>query len=215
MKIIALLVVILTAPVFGVPCGPDGDSTNPRIIALDRLKNREVAPASFESVDWIALTASGDDIGRFDSTKGGTLTGYVVLVKDGGAETCHCGSTTEMDTHIEVVSDRQYATPKMVKIVTIITSGKNKGKKRIIEHDLNQKYHVIVEVTPQFRAVHPEWTTRLLKQSIEGHTVTFSGYLFYDEEHKQNAFNTAPGNQLDWRATCWELHPVTGITIIR
>ncbi len=71
---------------------------------------------------------------------------------------------------------------------------------------------VIVEVTPRFYAVHSDWMDIT---KLTGHIVRFEGWLFFDSEHKANAVNTNPGNAKDWRATCWEIHPVTAIEIIQ
>ena len=47
--------------------------------------------------------------------------------------------------------------------------------------------------------------------AIEG---TPGGWQLFDEEHRSQAMNTAPGNPSDWRATVWELHPVTAFVIL-
>jgi hypothetical protein len=41
------------------------------------------------------------------------------------------------------------------------------------------------------------------------------GWLLFDREHAGESENTAPGRAANWRATAWELHPVTKIEIIR
>jgi hypothetical protein len=48
-----------------------------------------------------------------------------------------------------------------------------------------------------------------------GHWVQFEGWLYFDLGHATEAENTAPGNPENWRATAWELHPVTKITVLR
>ena len=42
----------------------------------------------------------------------------------------------------------------------------------------------------------------------------FRGWLFFDSEHTNAAENTNPGNASNWRATAWELHPVTSFSIV-
>jgi hypothetical protein len=36
----------------------------------------------------------------------------------------------------------------------------------------------------------------------------------YDGEHQGQAEHTAPGRTGNWRATAWELHPVTAIELV-
>ena len=190
MKIVVWLIILYAATTLGAPCGPDGDSTKPKIIALDQLKNRDTVPTSVEPMNWDVLTEQGDDSQRYDSAKGATLTGYVAFVEPGGIESCNCHAkdAAHRDTHIYVAQDAQHA---------------------------QKKQCVVVEVTPRSRANHPEWATAVLKKTIVGHTVQFSGWIFYDEEHKQNATDTSPQNAKAWRVGCVEIHPVTGIKVIK
>ena len=44
-------------------------------------------------------------------------------------------------------------------------------------------------------------------KALVGKKVTITGWLFFDEEHKQNAINTNPQGTNLWRGTCWEVHP--------
>jgi hypothetical protein len=172
-------------------CGIEGDSTNPKLVAIDQLKNRSQAPSIvLPALDWNVLLKPGDDTNRLDSSGAATLTGYVAAVQPGGVESCNCHAKDlpHRDTHIYVAQDSKHAAKSQC---------------------------VIVEVTPRFRDLHPDWTSALLKKNLTGHIVTFTGWLLFDAEHKQNAVNTEPGNKKDWRATCWELHPVTDIEIVK
>ena len=40
------------------------------------------------------------------------------------------------------------------------------------------------------------------------------GWLFLDQIHADEAENTTPGRKKNWRATAWELHPVTSIEVL-
>jgi hypothetical protein len=184
----AIFYFLFAGLVFGAPCGPKGDNKEARIQALDQFKNR-TSVAEPDAIDLKitleSILAPGDDENRFKNEQAVTVTGYVALVKDGGAESCNCHSKTAKDTHIVIVASKKDAT--------------------------NPKHHVIVEVTPHFRELG---TTADLKKKLVGHMVKFSGWLFFDEEHKQNASNTNPKGTDLWRATCWEIHPVTGIEIV-
>jgi len=74
---------------------------------------------------------------------------------------------------------------------------------------------VIVEVTPRWRAMMKlqgvDWSTNSLQKTLPGHWVRVRGWLLFDLEHAGEAENTNPGHPRNWRATAWEIHPVTGI----
>lgn len=120
---------------------------------------------------------------------------YVAMTKDGGKEGVNCGSSTRLDTHVELV-DSDAADPKD-----------------------NRNTHVVVEVTPWFRNTFPNWTTAKIGESasyIGGYSahspahppgeIRIYGYLFYDEAHATGAST--------WRGTAWEIHPITKIEIL-
>jgi hypothetical protein len=48
-----------------------------------------------------------------------------------------------------------------------------------------------------------------------GHWCEFEGWLYFDVDHDEEAENTNPQRPANWRATSWEIHPVTKITVIR
>ncbi|MEO7970181.1 MAG: hypothetical protein ABI698_02700 [bacterium] len=70
---------------------------------------------------------------------------------------------------------------------------------------------VVLEVTPRMA------TTKELEslQQLTGRRVSFEGWLFFDGLHAGEAENTAPGKVNNWRATGWELHPLTKIEILK
>jgi hypothetical protein len=75
---------------------------------------------------------------------------------------------------------------------------------------------VIAEVTPRWRtamADSDDWSTAALKK-LKGKRVTFTGWIFVDAEHKQNAVNTNPKGTTLWRGTVVEVHPVTAIAVM-
>jgi hypothetical protein len=41
-----------------------------------------------------------------------------------------------------------------------------------------------------------------------------TGWLLYDLIHEGNAANTNPNGSQIWRATCEEIHPITGIKVV-
>ncbi len=177
-------------------CGLEGDARSERVKELDVLKNRYTFPDSIDfdrAVTLQSILAAGEDRNRFNDHKAIDITGYVYDVKVGGVETCNCHERNPAyrDTHIELV-----------------LPGNNDDEKQC----------VIVEVTPRMREVMAakglDWSTDNLRNTIKNHTVRVKGWLLFDEEHIKQAENTDPDNPKDWRATCWEIHPVTSIEVI-
>jgi len=177
-------------------CGMEGDARSQAVRALNRLKNRYTAPTP-EQINFkatlAAMLAPGNDIGRWRVAYGAELTGYVHDVKVGGVETvnCHARDPQYRDTHIELVLDPM-----------------NSGATR----------RVIVEVTPRWRAIMAgkgvDWSTRALRDKLLGRWVRVTGWMLFDAEHKDESENTAPGRARNWRATAWEVHPVTAIEVV-
>jgi hypothetical protein len=113
-------------------CDPiTGDAVRADIKMLNRLKNREAVPAAADfngSVSLSALLTPGDDQNRFSEKFAGTVVGYVANAIVGGVETvnCHAIDPHDRDTHIEL---------------TLTPAEADDGTR-----------HVIVEVTPRWRA---------------------------------------------------------------
>lgn len=169
-------------------CGPGGNAKPGSVEAEENpLKNRFTAPATIDSAITIdtLMTAKVGD--NLDQNKGASITGFVPFVKPGAVESCNCASKVDLDTHIYVVP---------------IGS-------------TDKTHSVIVEITPRIRAQHPTWTQGWLKANLMGHVVRFTGYVLNDEEHKVSSFNDNPSGRANWRQTVWEIHPVTGIEIIK
>lgn len=72
--------------------------------------------------------------------------------------------------------------------------------------------HVVVEVTPNLSIGSSEET---LQNQLVGHWCEFEGWLYFDSGHAEESENISPGKPGNWRATAWEIHPVTKITVIR
>ena len=110
------------------------------------------------------------------------------------SETANCGDLTEQftDTHITVAVQKT--------------------------NDLTKT--LIVEVTPWWRQVMAQrgvdWSTATLKQTLQGHTVKFRGWLMFDLDHVDESINTRSANaaRQPWRKTAWEIHPITAIEIV-
>lgn len=158
--------------------------------AFNALKNRTTLPtaADFDPrVTLAAMLAPGDDRRRWSDHRAGAIEGYVVRVHDAGAESANCLSATRVDTHIEVAQRR----------------------------DAPPTERVIVEVTPPMRewaaGRGTDWSTAALQAQLTGRRVRVEGWLLFDEEHDEESENTRPGHRDNWRASAWEIHPVTAI----
>jgi len=125
----------------------------------------------------------------------------------GTGETSNCklhDRETDVDFHIGIGFDD--------KLAARIRDAANGGKKLTLAEKASLKHTTfIVEMTPHYRArFHPGWTSDSLKQVI-GRRVKVVGQLMADNDHNVSSQNCAlPGSTQDcWRATIWELHPVT------
>jgi hypothetical protein len=72
--------------------------------------------------------------------------------------------------------------------------------------------HVVVEVTPNLRN---DWSEETLQKQLVGHWCEFEGWLYFDAGHAEESENISPGKPDNWRATAWEIHPVTRLAVIR
>ena len=178
-------------------CPVIGDAKKDSVKQLNKLKRRMTTPTASDidkSATLEAVLAKGDDTNRWSADRGATFEGYVVGVLEGGSESvnCHTHGVTYRDTHIELAA----------------SPGETEKSK-----------FVIVEVTPQMRkrmtAQGKDWSTATLKSTLLHHKVKITGWLLFDEEHKPNAENTNPNGSDIWRATVWEIHPITNIEVLQ
>jgi hypothetical protein len=183
----------------GVACGPHGDAkTTGREYQSNVFKNRFDFPKANEidgSIDLGKIEKAKEGENGFSPQKAVNVEGYVYDVKVGGTETCNChaGDPLLKDTHIELIVDPD----------------KDGQEKR-----------VIVEVTPRIRQMMEEqgidWSTENLKKTMKHQYVRIQGWLFYDVSHDKENFADDPDDNVgrkNWRATSWEVHPVTAIEV--
>jgi hypothetical protein len=177
-------------------CGMEGDARGLGVRALDRLKNRYTAP-SVNQVDpritLEAILAPGNDISRWKVKEGAEIVAYVSDVKRGDVEStnCYARDDPDRDTHIELVLDPMHS---------------------------GNSLPMIVEVTPRWRYLMNQsgvdWSTRALRDRFLGRWVKVRGWMLFDVEHQRESENTTPGRPGNWRATAWEIHPVTSIEVV-
>ena len=159
-----------------------------------RLKNRDVTPGPGdfdEGVSLEALLRPGEDRGRWSESRAGRVEGHVVEVVEAGMEAANCFSYRERDVHVHVAA----------------------------RPDAPRTEWFVLEVTPRFRARAGErgldWSAAALGAELVGRRCRFEGWLLFDRGHADESENTAPGARGNWRATAWELHPVTAIEVLK
>jgi len=194
--VIGVVVVILIILWLGLArnCHSTGIALTSHARQLHRLKNRTALPqaADFDSrVTLAALLERGNDTNRWSVERAARIQGEVIDVAYARPEATNCFSPCRRDIHI-AVADRKGA-------------AKNE--------------QVIVEVTPRFQdwatSQGIDWSVETLKRQLVGHWCEFEGWLYFDVGHDEESENIAPGHADNWRATAWEIHPVTKITVIR
>ena len=175
-------------------CPSAGIALTTRARDLHLLKNRTALPqpADFDSrITLDALLQAGDDSNRWSSNRAARIQGEVVAVAYAGTEATNCFNPLRRDIHIYIAT--------------------RKGPAK------NEK--VVLEVTPPMREwarqQGMDWSAETLHAQLVGHWCEFEGWLYFDVGHKEEAENTAPNNPENWRATAWEIHPVTKITVIK
>jgi hypothetical protein len=179
-------------------CSMEGDAKQEPEQKQNHYKNRYNFPKKKDIDETITinylLKAKGDDP-KLSQEMAVKITGYVRVVKAGSEETCNCHAkkTAFKDTHIEITPTK-----------------KTKGKKNTL----------IVEITPRIRKLlfeeGEDWSTSELKSEYQDKMVTFTGWLFYDGSHEDEAFVNDSKDKIgkkNWRGSCWEVHPVTAIEI--
>jgi hypothetical protein len=176
-------------------CVLTGSSASPIAKQLNWMKNRWNSPKARNfnpAITLDAVLATGKDTHRWSDDAAAEIEGIVFDVKPGGIEPANCRAQdlADRDTHIEIVRSMEDSGPSR---------------------------RMIVEVTPRLRALARarglDWSTQAL-QSLKGHRVKITGWMLFDFEHIDESENTAPGKRDNWRATAWEIHPVTDITVL-
>lgn len=161
--------------------------------AFNRLKNRAELPraADFDArVTLEELLRPGEDRARWSASRAAAVEGYVVAIYAGGVESANSFSLFRRDTHIEVG----------------------------LRTDSPPRERVILEVTPRMRdwakARGMDWSDAALARELKGRRCRFEGWLLFDLNHEDESENVRPGAAANWRATAWELHPLTAIEVL-
>ncbi len=177
-------------------CGIQGSAKKKNDIALNLLKNRYNFPQKSDidtSFNWDKINETTDDRLKFNARRAVILRGYVVSVNMGSVETCNCKSTdpTYRDTHIILAPNKESKDDKT--------------------------QYVVAEVTPRMRLLMKEkgidWSQKALKK-LRGQVIEIEGWLFYDLKHAERSSKIRPNSESVNRATAWEIHPITKITVL-
>lgn len=194
--LVVIIVVILVAfwLVLARNCPSAGIAFTRRARALHRLKNRTALPqtADFDSqITLDALLQPGDDRDRWSTDHAARIQAQVIDVAYARPEATNCYSPYRRDIHILVANRKDAA-----------------------KHE-----QVVLEVTPNLREWATtrglDWSEQTLQAQLVGHWCEFEGWLYFDAGHAEESENIAAHNPENWRATAWELHPVTKIAVIK
>jgi len=186
--VVPLVALIIIGLILALNCPSAGIALTPRARALHRLKNRTALPtaADFDSaVTLDALLQPGDDTNRWSTNRAARIQGEVIDVAYARPEATNCFNPCRRDIHI--------------------TLAMRKGAAKTEQ--------VVVEVTPNFQTAG--WSEETLQSQLVGHWCEFEGWMYFDLGHAEESENIFPRKPGNWRATAWEIHPVTKIAVIR
>ena len=179
-------------------CGKDADS------ALNQAKNRPDIPSAaavkhktIASTRLIAQPTrwnTGQDRSSIRTPgKEGTpveLTGFLIRIKPGSAESCNCELTRRVDTDVHLVLTK--------------------------ETDDAEETSVTAEITPRIRTNgHPDWLFKNVND-LEGDFIRVTGWLMLDTKHIRQSHLLPTETRFNKglkRATNWEVHPVTKLEV--
>ena len=189
-----LVVLIVMALVLSRNCPSEGLALTSKARSLHRLKNRTAIPQDSDFNQQISLSEllkPGDDAYRWTTQQAARIQGYVVDVAYARPEATNCFMPCRRDIHINVA---------------------NREGAPLTEQ-------VVLEITPNFAEWAAQqgwdWSAASLKSQLVGHWCEFEGWMYFDVGHAEEAENTTPNNASNWRATAWEIHPVTKFRVIR
>lgn len=186
--LLVLVLLIIVWLILALNCPNAGIALTTRARNLHRLKNRTALPtaADFDpTITLDALLQPGDDTNRWSTNRAARIQGEVIDVAYARPEATNCFSPCRRDIHI------------------LLAARKGAAKTE----------SVVVEVTPNFQTAG--WSEETLQAQLVGHWCEFEGWMYFDAGHAEESENISPGKSDNWRATAWEIHPVTKIAVIR
>ena len=194
--VLAVTIGVLVAAVLFLDkyCPPSGLAITSARREVHRLKNRTSFPqqSDFDSAATLsAILQPGNDENRWLQSRAARVEGYVVSIGRARPELANCYAPCRRDIHINLA----------------------------LRTDAPPSEQLVVEITPNFErwaaAQGLDWSAKTLNGTLTGHWCRFEGWLFYDREHAKESRNTYESGEDLWRATAWEIHPVTKIDVLR
>ena len=191
-----LLALLLAAAQAGGPgpgnCPPQGAGKTAKQQAFNVKVNRTDAPSDSDlddTCDLDAMLETGPDQDRWSDSNGAELTGYVIAVQDGGAQSADCFSGRQIRLYLAANSTGMDPAHQVVVVVTA------RWGRAMAGNGVN-------------------WSLDALTKKYQGQFVRVRGWLLYDHRAAKSAMNTAqnagPGIT---RATAWEICPMTSIKL--
>src|SRR4030095_11210959 len=191
---VGIAVLIMLWLVLARNCPNVGIALTTKARNLHLLKNRTAVPqeSDFDSrLTLDELLQPGDDTNRWSTDHACRIQGEVIDVAYARAEAANCFNPCRRDIHILVANRKGTA--------------KNE--------------HVVLEIPPnqQDSATKRgiDWSEQALQAQLVGHWCEFEGWLYFDVGHAEESENIAANRPGNWRATAWEIHPVTKIRVVR
>ena len=191
--VVVILLLLTVWVMLALNCPNAGIALTSRARQLHRLKNRTALPvaADFDAtVTLDELLRPGDDTTRWSTNRAARVQGLVIDVAYARAEATNCFSPCRRDIHILIAKRK----------------------------DAPKNEQVVLEVTPNLRAWAEtqgiDWSAETLQRQLVGRWCEIEGWLYFDVGHAEESENTAARNPENWRATAWEVHPVTKIAVL-
>ena len=188
-------------------CVACGDAKSQPFRDLNVLKNRDDAATNTHEVTVAEIRKKANDSGHFDPSQQVSLTAFVASLDKGGfEESCNCSRDDLRDIHINVVAKETEKNDK-TKFVVVEITPRWQDKLGISKSDYDK---MLADVKTQ---INHKW-------------VKFEGWMLRDIAHLTESKTTAAvgtpvctGKKGEpkpciWRATAWEVHPVTKFTVV-
>src|SRR5262249_24069642 len=140
----------------------------------------------FLPLDSLISNKKQEDSSWFTQGRYITTEGFLINAIEEGPESCNCG--------------RANAGLKTGDVHMYLGLTKNANRKKCI----------IVEITPHFKKVHPDYATILTPKT----KIRVAGFLLYDYMHRTSALMTCKSCKNVWRDNSWEIHPITDIKVL-
>lgn len=190
--VLAAALLVTAALILKAHCPASGFAFSAERRELHRLKNRTTIPqpADFDTAATLEkMLQPGNDHNRWSVTRAAKVEGYVVSLANGPIELTNCYVPCSRDIHIHIG----------------------------LRPDAPPREQVVVEITPRLqewaRGQGRDWSEATLRRELLGQWCSFEGWLLFDSHHAGESENIAPGRADNWRATAWEIHPITDFAV--